>query len=315
MAEKKTAIVPAALAGERIDKALAALIPALSRHLAKKVLGMGGVQVNGKRVRMASFALRAGDKLVAVWHPDILTPERFPLTVVYEDDELVVVDKPSGQLSQGSELGDVGSLIYELMRRYGPDVRLMHRLDKGASGLLVAAKNPVASAWLTPLFREHRMERRYLALVSRVPSESEITVPIVIDGRKARAARPGEDGLPARSLVSVLEPRAERAQGGEGDPAMRPVENLENLENRDIGGPALVEVQLFTGRTHQIRIHLSAVGSPILGDPEYGGPEAPRLALHAAVLGIERPDGRILKVDRPPGEDFWACRGKLPSKA
>lgn len=286
MAERKTAVVPDAHAGERIDKALAALMPGMSRHLARKVLAMGGVQVNGKRVRMASFAVRMGDKLVATWHPDVLVAERFPLTVVHEDEELVVVDKPSGQLSQGSELGDVGSLIYELMRRYGPDVRLMHRLDKGASGLLVAAKNPVASGWLTPLFREHRMERRYLALVSGSPREGEIDVPIVIDGRKARAARPGEDGLPARSEVRLLETR---------------------------DGVALVEVQLFTGRTHQIRIHLAAVGAPIIGDPEYGGPEGPRLALHAAVLGIERPDGRILKVDRSPGEDFWACRGAILS--
>lgn len=288
MAEKKTAVVPVALADERIDKALAALVPGMSRHLARKVLAMGGVLVNGKRVRMASFAVRMGDKLVATWHPDILEPERFPMTMVHEDDELVVVDKPSGQLSQGSELGDVGSLIYDLMRRYGPEVRLMHRLDKGASGLLVAARNPEASGWLTPLFREHRMERRYLALVSGVPPEGEITTPIVIEGRKARAARPGEDGLPAKSLVRVLETH----EGG-----------------------ALVEVQLFTGRTHQIRIHLAAVGAPIVGDPEYGGPEAPRLALHAAVLGIARPDGRILRVDRAPGEDFWACRGAGPSKA
>lgn len=286
MAEKKTAIVPQPLAGERIDKALSALVAGMSRHLARKVLAMGGVQVNGKRVRMASFAVRMGDKLVATWHPDVLVAERFPLTVVHEDEELVVVDKPSGQLSQGSELGDVGSLTYELMRRYGPQIRLMHRLDKGASGLLVAAKDPVASGWLTPLFREHRMERRYLALVSGSPREGEITIPIVIEGRKARAARPGEDGLPARSEVRVLETR---------------------------DGGALVEVQLFTGRTHQIRIHLAAVGAPIIGDPEYGGPEAPRLALHAAVLGIERPDGRILKVDRPPGEDFWACRGAILS--
>lgn len=288
MAEKKTAIVPQPLAGERIDKALAALVPEMSRHLARKVLAMGGVQVNGKRVRMASFEVRMGDKLVATWHPDILQPERFPLTVVHEDDELVVVDKPSGQLSQGSELGDVGSLIYELMRRYGPDVRLMHRLDKGASGLLVAAKNPIASGWLTPLFREHRMERRYLALVSGSPREGEIAVPIVIEGRKARAARPGEDGLPARSEVRIRE----AWQGG-----------------------ALVEVQLFTGRTHQIRIHLAAVGAPIVGDAEYGGLEAPRLALHAAVLGIERPDGRVLGVERAPGEDFWACRGVVASGA
>lgn len=288
MADKRTAIVPQPLAGERIDKVLAALVPGMSRHLARKVLAMGGVQVNGKRVRMASFAVRVGDKLVAVWHPDILEPERFPLTVVHEDDELVVVDKPSGQLSQGSELGDVGSLIYELMRRYGPQIRLMHRLDKGASGLLVAAKNPIATDWLTPLFREHRMERRYLALVSGVPREGEISVPIVIEGRKARAARPGEDGLPARSEVRIRE----AWEGG-----------------------ALVEVQLFTGRTHQIRIHLAAVGSPIVGDPEYGGPEAPRLALHAAVLGIDRPDGRVLGVERPPGEDFWACRGVVASGA
>jgi 23S rRNA pseudouridine1911/1915/1917 synthase len=281
MANKQTATVPPELDGERIDKALAALIPDMSRHLARKVLAMGGVHVSKRRVRMASFPVKVGDTLVAVWHPDILEPERYPMTVVFEDDDLIVVDKPSGQLSQGSELGDVGSLIYSLMRRYGPDARLMHRLDKGASGLLVAARNTVASAMLTPQFREHTIERRYLALVSGVPPEGPVTIPIVSEGRKVRAAYPGEDGMSARSEVRVL--------STEGD-------------------TSLVEVTLYTGRTHQIRIHLSALGSPIVGDPEYGGRPAGRLALHAAILGLYHPDGRILQFRSNPPEDFEACR-------
>lgn len=281
MAHKHSAVVPDIMGGERIDKVLAALIPGMSRHLARKVLAMGGVFVGKRRVRMASFSVRAGETVQAVWHPDVLEPERFELAVVYEDQDLVVVDKPSGQLSQGSELGDVGSLIYSLSRRYGPEVRLMHRLDKGASGLLIAAKNPDTSGWLTPLFREHRLERRYLAIVSGAPTDGAIEVPIFHEGRIARAARPGEDGLPARSVVTTLE---------------------------RFGAESLVSVELFTGRTHQIRIHLSSVGCPIVGDAEYGGREAPRLALHAAVLGIERPDTAPLRLERAPPADFAACR-------
>ncbi len=281
MALHHRAVVPEPLAGTRIDKALAELIPGMSRHLAKKVLGMGGVMVGKRRVRMASFTVRAGDVLSATWHPDVLEPERFDLDIVHVDEDLVVIDKPSGQLSQGSELGDVGSLIHSLERRFGREVRLMHRLDKGASGLLVAARNPDASAFLTPQFREHTLERRYIALVAGCPPEGPCEIPLIIAGREIRPARPGEDGLPAKSVITLLESR-----------------------DTSQGPRSLVEVQLHTGRTHQIRVHLSSLGAPLVGDPTYGGPAAPRLALHARVLGLRHPDGSTRRWERAPGPDF-----------
>jgi len=282
VAIRKQATVPPVLDGERLDKALAALVPDLSRHLAKKVLAMGGVLVDGRRVRRASEPVHAGQRLAATWHPDVLEPERFALEVLFEDEDVVVVIKPTGQLSQGSELGDVGSLAHALMRRYGREVRLMHRLDKGASGVMIAGRNPRATAALTPQFREHTIERRYLAVTAGVPAEGECLVGIVQQGREVRAARADERGMPARSTVQVLEVGAHAS-----------------------GPRAKVAVQLHTGRTHQIRIHLASLGAPIVGDPEYGGPAAERMCLHAEVLGFVHPDGRALRFERAPDADFW----------
>lgn len=276
---RHSARVPPELAEARLDKALAALIPGMTRHLAKKVLDMGGVHLvrNGhsRRVRRHSEAVMAGDVIEATWHPEVLTPERFPLTVLHEDGDVVVVDKPTGQLSQGSELGDVGSLTHALMRRYGRDARLMHRLDKGASGVMVAALNAFASAALTPQFREHTIERTYVAVTEGVPAEGPCTTAIVQEGRLVRAARPGEAGLAARSDVRVVE-----------------------VVERDGRRRARVEVTLFTGRTHQIRIHLQSLGAPIVGDPEHGGPAAARLCLHATTLGFTHPRGHALRFFR-----------------
>lgn len=294
-ANKAKAVVPNELDGERLDKALAALVPELSRHLARKVLGMGAVTVDGRKVRRASEPVRARQTLEATWHPDVLVPERFDLDVVYADSELVIVDKPSGQLSQGSELGDVGSLIHALSRRFGPTVRLMHRLDKGASGLMVAALTPEASAWLTPQLREHTIERRYVAVTQGVPPVGVCEVPILIRGREVRAAHAGEDGVPAKSYVQV-----ERTFEAPGTPGRE---------------RALVAVKLYTGRTHQIRIHLEALGAPIVGDPDYGGPRAPRLCLHAAVLGFVHPNRSMIRFERAPPADFIAASGMAPVPA
>lgn len=281
-AHKRSAVVPESLEGERLDKALAALMPDMTRHLAKKVLTMGGVFVGKRRVRRASEQVRAGDVLQATWHPEVLVPERFDLVVLHEDDDVVVLDKPSGQLSQGSELGDVGSLAHALMRRYGRDIRLMHRLDKGASGIMVAGRHPDATAALTPQFREHSIERRYLAVTQGVPREGPIELAIIQQAREVRAVRGEERGLYAKSLVNVFDVMGERA---------------------------LVGVQLYTGRTHQIRIHLHALGTPIVGDPEYGGPSAARLCLHAEVLGFMHPRGHALRFERPLPDDFRQAAG------
>ncbi len=282
-AHKRSAVVPDALEGERLDKALAALMPDMTRHLAKKVLSMGGVFVGKRRVRRASEPVRAGDVLQATWHPEVLVPEHYDMTVLHEDDDVVVIDKPAGQLSQGSELGDVGSLAHALMRRYGRDIRLMHRLDKGASGIMVAGRNPDATAALTPQFREHSIERRYLAVTQGVPREGPIELAIIQQAREVRAVRGDERGLYAKSHVHV-------------------VDTLPN-------GRALVAVQLYTGRTHQIRIHLEALGTPILGDTEHGGPPAARLCLHAEVLGFMHPRGQPMRFERPLPDDFRRAAG------
>ncbi len=286
-AQHAQVVVPPELDGERLDKILAALVPALSRHLARKILAMGGVHLSRpgrprRRIRRASEPLHAGDLLEATWHPDVLAPERFELVVLHEDEDIVVVAKPAGQLSQGSELGDVGSLIHALTRRYGPELRLMHRLDKGTSGVMLAAKSPFASQALTPQLREHTIERRYLAITSGVPPEGPCEVPIVHAGRRVRAGRPDEPGaLPARSVI-----------------------HLRQVFGSPESPRALVEVELFTGRTHQIRIHLQHLGAPILGDLEHGGPPAPRLYLHAAILGFTHPRGHPLRFERAPPDDF-----------
>jgi 23S rRNA pseudouridine1911/1915/1917 synthase len=285
--------VPEALAGARLDKVLAQLVPELSRREARKVLAMGAVTIGRKRVRIASWEVRAGDEIALTWHPDVLVPEHFALEIVYQDAAIAVVSKPAGQLSQGSELGDVGSLQYALMRHFGPHARLMHRLDKGASGLLVAGLGPDATGYLTPQFRAHTLERRYLALTAGTPAEGRCEVPIVIAGREARAARPGEDGLPATTDVAILE----------------------HVADSPLGPVTLVAASLTTGRTHQIRIHLQALGAPLVGDPAYGGPEAGRLALHAATLGFAHPDGTSRRFERPPDADFWQAAGLAPRPA
>ncbi|MFO0748875.1 MAG: RluA family pseudouridine synthase [Myxococcota bacterium] len=293
-AQKAKVVVTPQTAGTRLDQALAALVPGMSRRLARKVIAMGAVHVNKKPVRIASWLVRKGDLIAATWHPDVLEPERYPLDVVHEDADVIVCVKPAGQLSQGSELGDTGSLVRDLQKRFGMELRLMHRLDKGASGLLVAGRNPGATEALTPQFRDHTIGRKYLAVTAGVPAEGTCEIPIFQHGRFVRAARPGEDGVPARSDVMVKRI----------DEVAAPVERR-----------ALVEVELHTGRTHQIRIHLGALGAPIVGDPDYGGPPAERLCLHAAQLTFVHPSGATLSFERAPGEDFWRAAGMAPDAA
>ncbi len=293
--------VPRALDGERLDRALAALLPELSRTRARKVLAMGGVFLGQERVRVASRVVRAGDHLTATWHPAVQEPARFPLRVLYEDEALVVVLKPAGQLVQGTELGDVGSLTYALARRFGPNVRLMHRLDQGTSGIMLASRDRAASGGLTPQFREHTIERVYWAVTEGSPPEGACELPLVRTKRRVRVAQPGREAgrgvLSARTDVRVL--------AHHPDPTL---------------GLTLVEATLHTGRTHQVRVHLAALGAPLVGDAAYGrhlpAHERPaRVCLHAVRLGFRHPrTGERLVFQQPPGPDFWEA-ARFPARA
>jgi RluA family pseudouridine synthase len=206
------------------------------------------------------------------------------LAVIFEDDWLLVVDKPSGLPAHPAQ-GVSGPDLQGLARAHAPGAALLHRLDREASGLVLLAKRREASAALQPQLERHEVERRYVAALAGTLPEGERVidrpVPERAQGRAALRGRPPPGALPARSTFTTL---------------------------RRLGGAAtLVEVQLATGRKHQIRVHAASMGHPILGDRRYGGPAAARLMLHAARLAFAHPDGgRRIELEAPWPADFVA---------
>ncbi|RMH36530.1 MAG: RluA family pseudouridine synthase [Deltaproteobacteria bacterium] len=272
-------------AGLRLDKLLAARVPALSRRQARVLLDLGGVFVDGARVKVASRTLRPGQRVEAHIGGALARATKRvgraaraaddgqlpPHRVVYEDDDVVVVDKPAGLLAAPTPEGDRGNLA-----RLLGDVYVVHRIDLHTSGLLVYAKTRRANRVLSDAFRVHDVDRRYAAVVAGAFPESVR----VLDG--AVAGRPAVTHVDRRALLGAGE------------------------------ATALV-LRLDTGRTHQIRVHCAAAGYPVAADPRYGGDRlgAPRLALHATRLGFAHPrTGRQLQFDSPLPDDLaqWLAR-------
>ncbi len=252
---------------------------------------MGAAYIGQSRCRVASRPVWKGDRLTATWHPAVTAARSFDLEVLHEDDDVVVVLKPAGQHSQGTELGDAGSLVNGLTRRYGPDVRLMHRLDAPTSGVLVAARSKEAVSGLSRQLREHDFTRAYLAGVAGRPPEGRCELPLVRHGRRMRLATTADrEPIQARTDVTVVHADEATAR-------------------------TLVMARLWTGRTHQVRLHLSGLGAPVLGDRVYGRAPAPRLALHAWVVGVRHPiHGGQLWVVAPPPAGFWDAVGAAPAE-
>ena len=263
-------VIPPALAGTRLDRALAASIDGLSRGRARVLLDLGGVYVDGARVKIASRSVRTGQRLEAVLggaferatkqvgaaarRTDEAALPRHD--VLYEDDDILVVEKPAGLLSAPTSEGDRANLLALLQRRTATkaSVFLVHRLDLPTSGVLVFARTVAANRALAAALARHDVRREYLALVAGAPIETTMTLDAPIGGR------------PARTRVEVAE-------------------RLGTLA-------ALVRCRLETGRMHQIRVHLSGVGHPVLGDPRFPARaplRPPRLALHAALLAFRHP--------------------------
>jgi 23S rRNA pseudouridine1911/1915/1917 synthase len=248
----------------RLDAVIAAAL-GLPRADVQRAIVAGRILVDG-RARPKSFRLSGGERVEAdLRPPGDLEPEPGPLKVVFQDEHLMVVSKPAGMITHPTASRRTGSLVNRLLAlgvplsRAGGDDRLgiVHRLDSGTSGLMIVAKDDPTHRALTLMFRKHEVERRYLALVRGRVEHDRFLIDAPLERRRARI----------------------RVGSGGGVEASTEIEVRERLEEA-----TLVEARPRTGRTHQIRVHLAAVGHPILGDRAYGGGGG-----LAGALGLARP--------------------------
>jgi len=301
VSERLAFTVGAAESGMRLDHWLVTRLSDLSRTRLKALVDQGRVRVDGHASK-AAHRLRAGERIEAEIPPPpaaTLEAEPIPLAILYEDDDVLVVDKPAGMVTHPGAGRSTGTLAAAAlahapgMASVGSHRRpgIVHRLDKGTSGLMVLAKTQRAYDALTAQLARRSVTRRYLCLAHGVPAHAEG----VIDKPLARDPR-------SRVRMAVAPP-------GKGKRAVTRFRVLERFSEA-----ALVECQLETGRTHQIRVHLASVGHPLLGDSTYGrgrrGPADPELAgsmdrlggvaLHAAGLAFVHPSsGRPLEFASP----------------
>ena len=293
--------VPAALDGERVDRVVALLTDA-SRSRAGDAIDSGRVTLGGKVVNQRSHRVVEGDELVVsdLGREAVRVPgadSSIPINVLYEDEQVVVVDKPAGLVVHPGAGNPIGTLVNGLLDLY-PDLAgvgsaarpgIVHRLDQGTSGALAVARTEKAYASLVAQLADHSVSRRYLALVWGRPESTTgiVDAPIGRSSRDRTRMAVVSSGRPART-------RFQQLRVWSGPPEL-----------------SLLECRLETGRTHQIRVHLSAIGHPVVGDESYGGDRSglsgtggrvvlTRPFLHAVHLSFDHPTkGERVIVDSP----------------
>ena len=283
-------IIGKLVGGQRLDKALAEA-SGLSRERVKALIGQGAVSIAGEAVTQASGKATEGAEFAIEVPPTAEAAARaqdIPVTVVFEDEHLIVVDKPAGLVVHPAAGNSDGTLVNALLHHCAGQLSgiggvarpgIVHRIDKDTSGLLVVAKSTAAHEGLARQFADHSLERAYLAVVNGHPNPREGTIDEKIGRSDAN-----------RKKMAVLPKDSSR-----GKHAVTRYKVL-----RMMADCALVECRQETGRTHQVRVHLASIGHALLGDPVYGSAN-PRLrpilknlgfrrqALHAAVLGFVHP--------------------------
>jgi 23S rRNA pseudouridine1911/1915/1917 synthase len=298
-------VISADAEGWRLDRALASALPTLSRERIKALISAGQVRRgDGAQLRDPAVKARAGDSFaleVPAPRPAHNQAQDLGLEVVFEDEHLVVIDKPAGMVVHPAAGNPDGTLVNALLHHCAGNLSgiggvarpgIVHRIDKDTSGLLVAAKTDRAHEGLAKQFAAHSIDRRYKAIV---------------------AGRPKPDGTVDANLARSDANRKKVAVVGEGR-GKRAVTHY-RLE-QTLRDSALVECRLETGRTHQVRVHMASIGHPLLGDPVYGRSRPgtretlkrlgfDRQALHAARLGFVHPiDSRTLAFDSPMPADM-----------
>ena len=303
--------------GQRLDRVLASRLADLSRARIQQLLGEGCVTRDGVTIKDANHRVKGGE-IYEVSVPSAAeakpAAQDIPLDVIYEDKDLIVIDKPAGLVVHPAAGNPDGTLVNALIAHCGASLMgiggearpgIVHRLDKDTSGLLVAAKTERAMASLAKQFANHTIERAYHALVWGAPREAQG----VIEGQIGRS--PFD-----RKRMAVL-------RGG-GKLARTRYRVLERFGSAARPFASLIECRLETGRTHQIRVHLTHLGHPLIGDPVYGrarqaprpktteeevaftaAANFPRQALHAFVLGFQHPSlHKALRFESPWPADF-----------
>ncbi|MCH7811708.1 MAG: RluA family pseudouridine synthase [Chloroflexi bacterium] len=291
--------------GERLDVFVARRVPELTRSRVRKLIDGGAVTIDGRLPAKAGVTLEPGQQIAVTIPPPQpldLQPEPIPLSIVYEDDDLLVVDKPAG-LAVHPSPGHSSHTLVNAVLAHCPDLSgiggvgrpgIVHRLDKDTSGLIIVAKNDAAHLSLAGQLKEHEVEKTYVALVEGRMEEADavIDAPIGRDtrNRKRMAVVELERGRDARTGYRVT---------------------------REVAGRSLLEVRPETGRTHQIRVHLAAIGHPVVGDRLYGRRGVPtaglrRQFLHAQRLAFRHPrTGERLELEAPLAEELQAALRQL----
>jgi 23S rRNA pseudouridine1911/1915/1917 synthase len=319
---RRTALADEDHAGWRLDRFLAVTLPDFSRSRLQQLLETGTVSLGEKTIKDANHRVKPGECFTVTIPPTapaIPQGQDIPLEVIYEDKDLIVINKPAGLVVHPAAGNPDGTLVNALighcgtgMLSIGGEARpgIVHRLDKDTSGLLVAAKTERAMASLAKQFANHTIERAYNAVVWGAPRDSTGLI-------ESQIGRSPFD----RKRMSVL-----RAGGKRAATRYRVMEKFGLASHIESGRAfaSLVECRLETGRTHQIRVHLTHLGYPLIGDPQYGRARTPprgksdaethaftvaanfpRQALHAFVLGFQHPSlHKTLRFEAPWPADF-----------
>lgn len=298
-------------AGQRLDRFLAAQFPDLSRTRVQTLIDEGRVLVSGI-AKKPSHHVESGEQItVEIPAPPLpgVEPENIPLTLLYEDADIAVVDKPAGMIVHPGAGADTGTLVAALLYRFGDGglstvggplrPGIVHRLDKGTSGAIVIARNDAAHLKLIEEFRDRRVRKTYVALLHGV-----------VQGARGIIELPVARDLHRRSRMT-----SRRSEGREARTDWRLRQRLGNF--------SLIEADLHTGRTHQIRVHFSALGFPVVGDTLYGAPHQERIGrewlpalgrnyLHAARIAFTHPrTGKHMEFRAPLPEELLRYVHKL----
>lgn len=288
--------------GERLDKLIASRVTGMSRSFVQQLMKRGEILVNGQPCKPAQ-RVRFGDRLEVylppVEPPSDLEPEYLPIPVIYEDDDIIVFDKPPGIVTHPAPGHERGTLVNAL-KAIRPDLQLqpshrpgiVHRLDKDTSGLLVVAKTEPARLALLEQWQSRSVVKRYTALVHGVvePDSGTIDAPISRDPRDRTKMAVVAWGRPAITHFRVVE---------------------------RFSCATLLDVTIETGRTHQIRVHCAFIGHPVVGDQQYGGNRSfcvpvPRQFLHARYLRFRHPTtGQVIELETPLPWDLRAVLERL----